>query len=302
MAKVSVLIPAYNSEKYISMTLNTVLDQTFRDFEIICVEDCSTDKTLDIIKNYAKENPRIKLIGKERHSGPGECRNIALKEAQGEIISCVDSDDLVDKNFLKTAVEQLEKHDVTSLWVKAKIFWENENRVTPMFTFPHLKDLPEGLFEITPENISNYPAYSWNKFYKRNSIKENVFWSPDYLFEDVEFYYRYYTQNPYLYVADKNLYLYRRHNNSIMSTSTVDLNYHKNLFYVTENIYRFLNENNLFEKYKKSLLSLMVNNIKEYENFDHIRAELVKTVNTCLKNIGFPEKYSDLETEYNLDI
>lgn len=294
MAKVNVIIPAYNAEKYIEETLISLKQQTFNDYEIICVEDCSTDNTLSIIEKYAEDNKKIKIIRNKSHLGPGESRNIALRNSDCEIISCVDSDDVANENYLLEAVNKFSEIDVPSIWVKTEIYWEKEDKLTPMILFPILQYQQEGLLKLTPANITNYPAYSWNKFYKRESITDNVFWSPDYLFEDVEFYYRYYTQNPLLYVIDKNLYIYRRHSKSIVSTSTVDKNYHKNLFYVTENIYNFLVENNLFEIYKKSLLNLFMQNVKQYENFPHLEKELAQTVNECLKNIHFPEAYSDL--------
>lgn len=83
------------------------------------------------------------------------------------------------------------------------------------------------------------------------------FWTEDKLFEDVEFYWRFYTQHPDIYIIDQPLYIYRRHQSSIMSRSIVDIDYHKNLFYVTENIYKFLNEQGLFEKYKETFLKFV---------------------------------------------
>ena len=250
MTTFSVIIPAYNVENYIIMALKSLFEQTFQDFEIICVDDCSNDHTAEILQNYSEQDKRIKIITNNEHLGPGEARNIALKSAQGKYIACLDADDIFDKKFLQVAYDKLKETDVSSVWVKAKIFWEDENKITPMFTFPNLQNQPEGFLELTPDNITDYPAYSWYKVLRKNSIKENIFWSHDFLFEDVEFYYRYYTQNTKVYVIDKPLYLYRRRSNSIMGNSIIDVNYHKNLFYVTENIYHFLIENGLFEKYK----------------------------------------------------
>ncbi|MCR5260913.1 MAG: glycosyltransferase [Candidatus Gastranaerophilales bacterium] len=295
MVTFSVIIPAYNVRNYIIVAIQSLLAQVFQDYEIICVDDCSIDGTAEILKNYAEENEKIRVLSTEKHIGPGEARNIALKAAQGKYIACLDADDVADKNFLQAAYEKLEETGVSSVWVKAKIYWENDNKITPMFTFPILQNQPEGFLELTPDNITDYPAYSWYKFLRKDSIKENIYWSHNLLFEDVEFYYRYYTQNPLVYVIDKPLYLYRRRRNSIMGQSIVDVNYHKNLFYVTENIYNFLIENDLFEKYKKALLKLCVQNISEYEGFENIRPVLRETVNSCLANIHFPEKYNDLK-------
>lgn len=296
MPKISVIVPAFNAEKYISFALQTVLAQTFDDYEVICVDDYSTDSTSNIIQDFVNKSNKIKLYKNSKHLGPGECRNIALQLAQGEIISCVDADDAINKNLFKYIVAKFEETDVNSIWIKAKIYWEAEDKITPMYNFPYLQNQREGILELTPDNISDFPAYSWNKFYKKNSIYENVFWSKNYLYEDLEFYYRYYTQNPTVYVIDKLLYLYRRHKNSIIGKSNSEASYINQIFYVTENIYKFLKENNLFDKYKKSLLQLMINNIQEYENAEIQNQSTISVITETLNKIGFPKEYQDLNT------
>lgn len=297
MVKFSIILPAYNVEKYIPLTLKSIYQQVFKDFEVICIEDCSTDKTLDIIKKYKKFDPRLKLIKNKEHLGPGTSRNIALKKAKGKYIACIDADDIVDKNYLQAAYEKLETEKVSSVWIKPNILWEAEKTITKMNTFPLLRDLPEGRLEITPDNIVNYPAYSWYKFFRKNVINESIKWSDGLLFEDVEFYYRFYTQNKDVYVIDKPLYLYRRHSSSIMGKSISDPEYQRNLFKVTENIYSFIKEKDLFEKYKEAFLKLVMQNIKEFAGYEVLRTEYNKTVLQTLKNIHFPEEYSDLAKE-----
>jgi succinoglycan biosynthesis protein ExoO len=89
--KVSVVIPAYNTERYITRAIESVLGQTERDVEVIVVDDASTDATVDMIKNLSDE--RLKLFVNERNQGPGYTRNRALKESRGEWIALLDSDD-----------------------------------------------------------------------------------------------------------------------------------------------------------------------------------------------------------------
>ena len=134
--------------------------------------------------------------------------------------------------------------------------------------------------------------------FRKDCLNEKIFWTEDKLFEDVEFYWRFYTQYPEIYVIDKPLYVYRRHQSSIMSKSIVDIDYHKNLFYVTENIYKFLNEQGLFEKYKEAFLRFMAQNIGEFESYDNLKKELAKTVLKTLKSINFPENYLDLNKKF----
>ena len=91
---VSVIIPAYNAEKIVGYTLDTVINQTYKNLEIIIVNDCSKDKTLDVLNEYAKKDKRIKVMSNEKNSGVAETRNNALKVATGEYIAFVDADDL----------------------------------------------------------------------------------------------------------------------------------------------------------------------------------------------------------------
>lgn len=295
MTVFSIIIPSYNVEQYIITALESVYAQTFRDFEVICVDDCSTDRTVELIKNA--DYPNLKLICNDKHLGPGESRNIALSYANGKYIACVDADDVAGKSLLQSAYDVLEFSNVAAVWTKFNIFWEGEGKITPMYTFPILQNRPEGFLKLDNDNISDFPAYSWNKIFRKDAVNQEIFWSHDLLFEDVEFYYRYYTQNPNIYIIDKPLYLYRRRQNSIISNAVNDEFSYKDLFFVTENIYHYLVKQNLFEKYKKALLKLLINNIHEFDSLEYLKKDLAKTVNQTLENINFPKDYEDLKQE-----
>ena len=103
--KFSVAISCYNIEKYVERAMNSVLNQTFTDYELIIVDDCSTDKTMEIVKNIEKED--IKIYNTDKNSGTaGATRNIAIDKANGEYIIFLDGDDcLYDENTLKNINE-----------------------------------------------------------------------------------------------------------------------------------------------------------------------------------------------------
>ena len=100
MAKVSILIPCYNVEKYIRQCLDSVVNQTLKDIEIICINDGSTDSTLDILRKYENRDNRIKVISKH-NSGYGASMNIGLETAKGEYVGIVESDDFVEPNMFE---------------------------------------------------------------------------------------------------------------------------------------------------------------------------------------------------------
>lgn len=110
--KVSVIIPTYNRAKFISETLESVFSQTFTDYEVIVVDDGSTDNTIQILANYGD---RLRVISLEENTGPSVSRNIALRAAQGEFIALLDSDDLWYPNMLATTVDYLEHNPNTDL-------------------------------------------------------------------------------------------------------------------------------------------------------------------------------------------
>ena len=99
MPKVSVIIPVYNTEKYIPKCLDSVCNQTLSDIEIICINDCSTDNSLKVLEEYAQKDNRIKIINFEQNKGAAIARNTGIDNAQGEYIGFIDSDDYPDIDF-----------------------------------------------------------------------------------------------------------------------------------------------------------------------------------------------------------
>lgn len=109
MPKISIIIPVYNAEKYLNTCLDSVLNQTEKDLEIICVDDCSTDGSLDILKAYNNKDARITLIqGLENH-GVSQTRNIGLKYISGEYVCFLDSDDYLENTFCEKLLKRFDK-------------------------------------------------------------------------------------------------------------------------------------------------------------------------------------------------
>ena len=104
MAKISVIIPVYNIEKYLVKCLDSVINQTFTDIEIICINDGSTDNSLSILEEYAQKDKRIKIINKE-NGGLSSAWNAGLNEVSAEYLTFVDGDDWIDTNTFKLAYE-----------------------------------------------------------------------------------------------------------------------------------------------------------------------------------------------------
>ncbi len=108
--KISIIMPMYNSEKYIGLAIQSLLNQTFKDFEAILIDDCSTDNTLKVAKKFKDE--RIKIIQNEKNLGmPGSVRNVGLNVARGKYIYFFDNDDVMLPNGLEILIKTAEKFD-----------------------------------------------------------------------------------------------------------------------------------------------------------------------------------------------
>ena len=123
MIKVSVIVPVFNTEKYKEKCLNSLINQTLQDIEIICVNDGSTDKSADIIKKFANKDSRFKLINQENKK-QGAARNTGMKIAKGEYIGFVDSDDWVDLEYyekLYNAAKKGKFMSISDMKIRAKV-------------------------------------------------------------------------------------------------------------------------------------------------------------------------------------
>jgi len=166
---VSVIIPVYNTEKYIAECLDSVLSQTFKDFEAICIDDGSTDNSLSIIKEYAARDSRIKIMS-QKNQGVVAARNNAIATACGEYILPLDSDDMIAPDCLKVLYNFITAHDYAvvgpSVWLfgdlkKGKIYRDaGWGKPTGWSTKWNLLCMEGGL----ASNSAMYPKRLWEKY------------------------------------------------------------------------------------------------------------------------------------------
>lgn len=113
MSKVTVLMAVYNAASYLQKSIGSLRNQTLRDVQIVCIDDCSTDNSLAILNGYAAQDDRIKVIHLEKNSGQAHARNVGLEIADGEYVCMLDSDDWFSDDALEKAVEVFERHPKT---------------------------------------------------------------------------------------------------------------------------------------------------------------------------------------------
>ncbi len=110
MPKISVIIPVYNTEKFLKRCLESVCNQTLKNIEIICINDCSTDGSAKILKEYEEKYKNLSVINLEKNNGASNSRNIGISLANGEFLAFVDSDDEIDLNFYEKLYEKAQKN------------------------------------------------------------------------------------------------------------------------------------------------------------------------------------------------
>ena len=170
MIKVSVVVPIYNTYNYLRKCLDSLVNQTLSDIEIILINDCSKDKSLEIINEYKKKYKNIVLINNKKNMGIGYTRNIGINNSKGKYITFIDGDDYVDSKYLEELYNYAEENnlDITVCDVKRvddnDIFLSYENDIKD-FNISSLKDNPKLLLDI---NMG--PC---NKLFKRKLFDDN---------------------------------------------------------------------------------------------------------------------------------
>ena len=108
MPKVSVIVPVYNTEKYLERCIDSIISQSFKDFELILINDGSKDKSLSIMKEYAKKDKRIKVFD-QNNKGPAITRNFGINKSKAKYVMFIDSDDYIDDNYIQDYYNAISK-------------------------------------------------------------------------------------------------------------------------------------------------------------------------------------------------
>ena len=179
---ISIIIPAYNCERYIRQCLDSILEQSYSDLEIICVEDCSTDGTLNVIEQYVAKDARVKLIQHTQNQGMSASRNDGIAIAEGEWLMLLDSDDWIDCDTCKQALDAARRHQTdTVAWCYTREF---ENISMPKIFVPeeqvwekdihqlHMRMIGPLGKELRHPDLMDAWVTAWGKLYCRKLVME----------------------------------------------------------------------------------------------------------------------------------
>lgn len=167
--KVSILIPIYNVEKYLRQCLDSIVNQTLKDIEVICLNDGSTDSSLGIINEYAKKDSRIVVVNK-KNSGYGDSMNKGLKKASGEYIGIVESDDFIELNAFERLYDLAKKFDAD---VARSNYFHFKDGKNTQYNYVYTHDTGRLIDPASRTWIFYQAPAIWSAIYKRSFIEEH---------------------------------------------------------------------------------------------------------------------------------
>ena len=250
MPKVSVIVPFYNVEGYIEKCLDTLVNQTLEDIEIILVNDGSKDNSILIAKKFLEKYPKKIVYLEKENGGLSDARNFGIPYAKGEYIAFLDSDDYVEKNMYEEMYNLAKKEN--SDMVQCNFYWEyidkNKKKIGDMQKYSNKKEL------ITKGRVE-----AWNKLIKREILENEEIRFPKGLrYEDVEFTYK---LAPYLEKVsfiDKPFIHYIQRQNSISNSQNERT---AEIFDILDNVIKYYKEKNIYEEYKNELEYIYVKTV-----------------------------------------
>lgn len=248
MIDISVIVPAYNVEKYISSCLDSLLNQTKKEIEIIAIDDGSTDNTLNILNEYKRNNPNKIHVISQNNQGLSITRNNGIKLSTGKYISFVDGDDEIDTNLFKNLWDKLEEFPYDVVAFNVEIIYPNKKIiVNPGIT----SDIKDFNLDSKKKFLTDMYCMACNKIYKRDLFKDdNLLFTPNTWFEDVLLMHKLIPNLTSLGYLDFPGYKYYQRENSITYTYSDKL---KDINFVLEKILEYYKKNDLYSIYKSEL-------------------------------------------------
>ncbi|RZJ99977.1 MAG: glycosyltransferase [Flavobacterium sp.] len=262
---ISIVLPTYNGSRYIGQSIESCLAQSFHNFELIIVNDCSTDNTLEIINEFAKADARVVVINNTFNKKLPLSLNTGFEVARGDYYTWTSDDNFYSKDALATMINVCE-HDNTIDLVYADYTLIDENgKITGSRTFGDIN-----------KSFSKWLGCGACFLYKKSVHQQNNGYRPEaFLIEDYDFFVRAFAQNKFYYLPNTDLYFYREHSASLTSTQNTFINdvskmfleknlmalerklpkYEAGLLYRKFAVYYAVQKNNI-EKYKTYLAKL----------------------------------------------
>jgi len=299
MVEISVILPVYNSQEYLKECLDSILNQTFKDFEVLCINDGSSDASLEILREY-EDDDRITVIDQE-NMGVAKTRNKALKMVKGNYVYFMDSDDYLDSNAFKKLHDNLKSNDSDFCIMKAIFVNGNEKYKFPAFDLD--KEFGKknfSKFTFTYKDIKRHVLNDlfapWLKMYKREFLmSDDDFTFPEIKsYSDAPFHVKTMLKAKRISFTPEYLYYYCENDDSLVHSSSNTINF----FTLSDIIKEYLENNGFMNEFKREFEAFQVVKLVYYMGFSDSDEYYVRTKEELEKtdfenNSLIPQKDND---------
>ena len=308
--KVSVILPVYNVGKYLRQSLDSLINQTLNEIEIICVNDGSVDDSYDILEEYKAKDSRIKVIHKE-NKGTGAARNDGLRLATGECIGFVDPDDWVKPNMFERLYNLIKEKNLDIAMCMPDGYDEKNaiNAPFPYFVDANFENIiDDRVFNWRDLSPFSYPMCVWNKLYTKELFdKYNIDFAEGLDFEDHKVIFGTLLTAERIFFIREKLYVYRfNREGSVLTDNNRRLIDHIEIFNIVENL---MKETNTFNILREDFLTYKIHNILYYYSMikDEFKSEYYENMIKSIRETNLSsdeynmlcEKYPDLKEIFN---
>lgn len=297
--KISVIIPVYNAEEFLEESINSILNQTFKDIELVCVNDGSKDRSLEMLNEFAKKDSRVKVIDKP-NGGCGSARNMSLDNAKGEYIYFFDPDDYVLPNAFEKLYNNAISNNSDLVIFKIARFRDGEpiDYSIPGFDFDEIfPDVDFDNFTFNYKDIKCYVLNSsfapWSKFYKKEFLDryDDFRFDLGVAFDDVPFHVKSLLRASRISFVPEFFYHYRLSNpNSVNNTKANQID----IFKICDLVENFLSKENYLVEFFYEFIVFKITQILNYvissnfeEYFQKTKLEFLKIKQNYLDNPNF---------------
>lgn len=290
--KISVIVPVYNTEKYLEKCIRSIIEQDFKDIEIICINDGSTDNSFQILQELANIDKRIVIVNK-KNEGVAETRNLGMILAKGKYIQFIDSDDYLEKGYFTKAYEIIERNNLDILIFDYYTKENNEIKKEKDIELEENKYITgEAYLKILIDSSKTKTTFLWNKLIKREMIIKNNISIPKNLNigEDVYLLYLFSYYSSKIGKYNKSFYYYVKNTSSLTNKEMelylfcISILFQKIKDFFADKNVKSINKKKLDEQEFRHLLKILyLENHFENENYTKTVLRFLELV----KNIEF---------------
>lgn len=247
---ITIALSVYNVEKYVLQSIETIINQTYDNIEILCIDDCSQDNTFHMLTECASRDNRIKLLRQDHNQGLAVSRNLAIEKAHGDYIIMLDGDDLFALDMVEKAYNKIVETDADFVMWDYCTFYDEKD-------LPELLKSPSGLLDFDPTNkeeLLKRPAFTWVKLFKTDFLRKlNVHFPEGLTKQDIPVWWKVVTSTDRIAILPEKLAYYRQQPEATSKRRDKSM---FSLAYVMDIVKEQLESDGIYESFKDVFLEL----------------------------------------------